>query len=139
MFRHLPKVELHCHLDASVRVDTVADIARQIRLELPSDLERALVAPGECADLFDYLSRIDFALDVMQRPQDLTRIARELVEDMAADGVIYAEIRFAPQLHTRLGLDMRAVLEAVHAGIAAGREATGMQASLILCCLRHQS
>jgi adenosine deaminase len=74
----------------------------------------------------------------MQRAQDLTRIARELVEDFARERVIYAEVRFAPQLHTRRGLAMQQVLEAVHAGLQEGWRAHGVATGLILCCLRHR-
>lgn len=137
-FRSLPKIELHCHLDACVRVETVADIGRDIGLALPQPLGAALVAPDTCADLFDYISRIDLALEVMQRPDDLTRIAREAVEDMARDGVIHGELRFAPQLHTRRGLRPEQVLEAVQRGLAAGVEEHGVSIGLIVCCLRHE-
>ncbi len=137
-FATLPKVELHCHLDACVRIGTVADIARQTGLELPPSLREALVAPPLCADLADYLARIDLAVAVMQRPEDLARIARELVEDFRSDGVIYGEVRFAPQLHQRRGLVLQQVVDAVHAGLQEGKRLTGVDAGLILCCLRHQ-
>ena len=123
-FQDLPKLELHCHLDACVRVSTARSIGGQLGLTLPARLEDALVAPPVCANLADYIRRLDLALDVMQRAQDLTRIARELVEDLARDRVIYAEVRFAPQLHTRRGLGMQAVLEAVHAGLQEGGRLT---------------
>src|SRR5688572_14935286 len=135
----LPKIELHCHLDACVRPATVAEIGREIGLALPRPIEPALIAPDACDDLFDYLRRIDLAVDVMQRAEDLTRIARELVEDLAKDGVVYAEIRFAPQLHTRRGLSLQAVLEAVNAGFAAGQREQGVRVGTIVCCLRHES
>ena len=138
-FRSLPKIELHCHLDACVRVETVADIGRETAIALPQPLEDALVAPETCTDLFDYISRIDLALDVMQRPQDLTRISREAVEDMARDGVVHGELRFAPQLHTRRGLAAEHVLQAVHRGLAEGAEHHGISIGLIVCCLRHQT
>ena len=137
-FRSLPKIELHCHLDASVRVATVAELGRKLGLPLPEPIEPALVAPECCTELADYLRRIDLALEVMQHRDHLTRIARELVEDFAADGVIYGEIRFAPQLHTREGLRIEEVLDAVHQGIVQGTRATKIRAGLIVCCLRHQ-
>jgi adenosine deaminase len=137
-FRPLPKIELHCHLDASVRVATVAELGREVGLKLPNPLREALVAPEICADLADYIRRIDPALEVMQQPGHLTRIAREFVGDLSADGVIYGEVRFAPQSHTRAGLSMQQVLEAVHAGLAAGTASTGVRVGLIVCCLRHQ-
>jgi adenosine deaminase len=138
-YKSLPKIELHCHLDASLRVATVAELGRKIGLDLPSPLEPALVAPELCIDLADYLVRIDLALEVMQHREHLIRISREVVEDLAAEGVIYGEIRFAPQLHLRNGLTMQEVLDAVHEGLKRGEQQTGMKAGLIVCCLRHES
>jgi adenosine deaminase len=137
-YNSLPKIELHCHLDASLRVATVAELGRKIGLDLPSPLEPALIAPECCIDLADYLVRIDLALEVMQHREHLVRIAREVVEDLAADGVIYGEIRFAPQLHLRNGLNMQEVLNAVHEGLKQGEQQTGMRTGLIVCCLRHE-
>ena len=138
-YKALPKIELHCHLDASLRVATVAELGRKIGLDLPNPLEPALIAPECCIDLADYLVRIDLALQVMQQRDYLVRIAREVVEDLAADGVIYGEIRFAPQLHLRNGLNMQEVLDAVDEGLKQGERQTGMKTGLIVCCLRHES
>lgn len=138
-FRKLPKIELHCHLDGSVRVETVREIGAALGLALPSRLESALVAPETCHDLADYIRRIDLALEVMQHREHLRRIARELVEDFSDDGVIYGEVRFAPQLHTRRGLSLQEVVDAVHDGLRAGEGKTGVRTGLILCCLRHES
>ena len=138
-FKSLPKIELHCHLDASVRVSTVGELGRKIGLSLPVPLEPALVAPECCIDLADYLVRIDLALEVMQHREHLVRISREIVEDLAADGTIYGEIRFAPQLHLRNGLTMQEVLNAVDEGLKQGERQTGMKTGLIVCCLRHES
>jgi adenosine deaminase len=137
-FRSLPKIELHCHLDASVRVATVADLGRKIGLALSTPLESALIAPEICLDLADYLVRIDLALEVMQHRDHLVRISREIVEDLAADGVIYGEVRFAPQLHLRNGLSMQEVLNAVHEGVQQGERQTGIATGLIVCCLRPE-
>ncbi len=134
----LPKIELHLHLDACVRIETAREIGRDTGLALPEPLRDALVAPEVCENLFDYLRRLDLALEVMQRAADLERIARELVEELAADGVVHAEVRFAPQLHTRRGLTMQEVLDAVHRGLRAGSRAHGVTTGLILCCLRHR-
>jgi adenosine deaminase len=138
-YKSLPKIELHCHLDASVRVSTVADLGRKIGLSLPTPLEPALIAPEICIDLADYLVRIDLALEVMQHRDHLVRISREIVEDLAADGTIYGEIRFAPQLHLRNGLTMQEVLNAVHEGLKQGEQQMGVKTGLIVCCLRHES
>lgn len=135
----LPKIELHCHLDASVRMATVAELGQELNLEVPRALRECLVAPEVCNDLADYLQRIDLALEVMQRPDHLQRIAREFIEDAAAEGVIYAEVRFAPQLHLRAGLSLQQALDAVSRGLTRGAEVSGIRFGLILCCLRHQS
>lgn len=137
-YRKHPKIELHCHLDCSVRISTVVEIGSELGLHLPNPVEAALVAPEICADLADYLRRIDLALKVMQRREYLIRIAREFVEDLCADGVIYGEVRFAPQLHTRGGLRLQEVVDAVNEGLADGMRATGIRVGLILCCLRHE-
>ena len=137
-FRELPKIELHCHLDACVRIETVREIGRELGLALPQRLEHALVAPEVCDSLLDYIRRIELALEVMQRAPDLTRIAGELVEDLARDGVIYAEVRFAPQLHTRRGLSLQAVVDAAHAGLVQASQRHGVATGLILCALRQQ-
>jgi adenosine deaminase len=134
----MPKVELHCHLDGCLRLETAADIAGETGTPVPGALREALIAPEVCADLGDYLTRIDLALSLLQRPQDLRRAARELAEDMARDGVVYGEVRFAPQLHTRAGLDLPEVLAAVHAGLQEGSRAHGVRLGLIVCALRHQ-
>jgi adenosine deaminase len=138
MFQGLPKIELHCHLDASVRIQTVAEVGRELGLNLPAALRTALVAPDTCFDLADYIRRIDLALEVMQEREALTRIAREFVEDLAADGIIYGEVRFAPQLHTRRSLSLQEVVDAVHEGLQQGRQQYGVGTGLILCCLRHE-
>jgi adenosine deaminase len=136
--RELPKIDLHCHLDCSVRVATVRDIGNELGLSLPEKIEDALVAPPVCDNLMDYLRRVDLALEVMQREQDLRRIARELVEDFKDDGVIYGEVRFAPQFHTRRGLSLQQVVNAVHTGLEEGTNRYRVLTSLVLCCIRQQ-
>ncbi len=138
-YRQLSKIELHCHLDSSVRISTVAEIGKELGLSLPDPIETGLVAPETCMDLADYLRRIDLALEVMQQRKHLIRIAREFVEDLSADGVVYGEVRFAPQLHMREGLRLQEVVEGVNEGLAEGARATGVHVGLILCCLRHES
>jgi adenosine deaminase len=138
-YRRRPKVELHNHLDAGLRVSTVAAIGREMGMDLPEPLDAALVAPEVCADLADLLSRIHLAVDVMQRPQDLARVAEELVEDLAKDGVVYGEVRFAPQLHTRRGMSPQEIVETVSAALLRAGERHGVETGLILCCLRHET
>jgi adenosine deaminase len=138
-FSSLPKIELHCHLDGCVQVETAREIAGRREVPLPASISDELIAPPLCDDLADYIRRIDFALSVMQHEEDLARVAEELVETWAADGVVYGEARFAPQLHLRKGLSMQQVLNAVHAGLSTGRKRHGVEFGVIVCCLRHQS
>ncbi|MBB2910312.1 adenosine deaminase [Streptosporangium becharense] len=133
------RVELHCHLDASVRPGTVEELAREQGIPLTAPVEQLVVAPRDCGSLTSFLTYIDFPLQVLQTPDALRRAARELVEDWFADGVVYGEARFAPQLHGRLGMTQDEAVRAVAEGLAAGREATGVRTGLLLCCLRHQT
>lgn len=137
-YRSLPKFELHCHLDGCVRLETAREIALATGVPLPSSLREALIAPEVCLDLADYIRRIDFALELMQRPEDLFRVAEELVDSWAAETVIYGEARFAPQLHTRRGLTPQQALDSVYSGLASGQKTFGIRFGLIVCCLRHQ-
>ena len=137
-YRRLPKLELHCHLDGCVRLETAREIALATGVPLPSSLREALIAPEVCVDLADYIRRIDFALDLMQRPEDLFRVAEQLMDSWAAENVIYGEARFAPQLHGRRGLSMQGALDSVYAGLASGQKKFGVSFGLIVCCLRHQ-
>ncbi|MFI1566768.1 adenosine deaminase [Streptomyces sp. NPDC020490] len=135
----IPRYELHCHLDGSVRPGTVADLARTQGLLLDRPVEELVVAPAHCGSLTRFLTYIDLPLQVLQTPDALTRTARELVEDWKADGVVHGEVRFAPQLHGRLGMSLDDAVGAVAEGLAQGRTATGVGTGLLLCCLRHQS
>lgn len=138
--RTLPKVALHDHLDGGVRPQTLLELGQRYGVALPGTTAAALAqevaARANSGSLVRYLEAFDWTIAVMQTPEALTRIAREAVEDLAADGVVLAEIRFAPLLHVRAGLSAQAVVDAVALGIAQGSAATGMPAGLILCALR---
>lgn len=135
--RSLPKVELHVHLDTSVRPQTVGELGAEQCIDLPDDLETALIAPPVCENLADYLTRVETALDVLQTASALERVAYELIEDMAGESMVYAEIRYAPQLCIRGGLSMQQVIDAVTAGLHAARTDFGVSSGQIICCLRH--
>ncbi|MEU6700475.1 adenosine deaminase [Pseudonocardia sp. NPDC046786] len=129
-------VELHCHLDGCVRPTTIEQLAHEQRIDLPGPAARlATVSPG-CQSLVDYISAIDIALDVLQTPEALWRAAYELTEQWQVDGVLHGEARFAPELHTRRGLALSEIVEAVSAGLSAGSQATQVHHSLILSCMR---
>lgn len=117
-----PRVELHCHLDGSVRPLTIDELAHAQGIEQRGSARQTSVAPHDCRDFGRYLRCIEPALEVLQTAGALTRAARELVEDWAHDDVIHGEVRFAPQLHTRSRLTPESAVAAVEAGLREGRE-----------------
>jgi adenosine deaminase len=140
--RRMPKVELHVHLDGSLRWDTVVELARRVRPEagLPEtdDLRHSVVPEGK-RPLEDYLAAFAFTVPLLQTPAALERAAYELCEDAAAENVIYIEIRFAPLLHTRLELKPRDVVGAVLAGMRRAEVDFGVESGLILTALKQES
>ena len=140
--RAIPKVELHLHLDTSVRVATVAELARKAGFDFPTDpaaQRDALNVPMDCASLNEYLERVAWEVAVLQTPEAIERATYELFSDCAADGIIYAEVRFAPQLCTRNGLTMDEVIRASARGYEAAHNESGIGGGLIMCLLRHDS
>jgi adenosine deaminase len=122
----LPKVSLHDHLDGGLRAQTIIELAESVSLELP---ETDAVALGEwfaeksdSGSLVEYLKTFDITTGVMQTQEGLARVAREFVQDLAADGVIYGEIRWAPEQHLGHGLSLDEAVEAVQEGLDAGVE-----------------
>ena len=122
-----PKVSLHDHLDGGLRPQTIIELASDIGHELPAgnadDLGRWFVESASLGSLERYLDTFDQTLAVMQTAPNLRRVAREFVEDLAADGVIYGETRWAPEQHLRAGLTEAEAVEAVRDGLAEGMAA----------------
>ena len=120
----LPKTDLHCHLDGSLRLTTLIELAKERGVELPSETPeglRKLVFKDTYRDLPDYLHGFAYTCGVLTDPEALERVAFELAEDCLAEGVCYLEVRFAPQLHVRAGLDVADVLAAVDRGLSRAR------------------
>lgn len=135
----MPKAELHLHLDGSLRVETALELARSRGVDAPRDvagMRAALVAPERCADQAELLRAFDLPIALMQDAEALERIAAELVESKAADGVRYVEIRWGPLLHVRRGLSIEDGIAAVSAGAGRAAETAGVAVRLICTALR---
>jgi len=142
ILKEIPKVELHDHLDGGLRVQTVIDLAKEQQISLPCDTSEELhdwfVRGGKQKNLHLYLDTFAVTTAVMQTADSLYRVAFEAVEDLAAENVCYAEIRFAPMLHLTKGLQPEEVVQSVLDGLMAGSKKTGTKTGLILCAMRNQ-
>ena len=133
--------ELHLHLDGSLRPETVWKLAREKQIALPAEtfeeLQVKMKAPKDCTSLHEFLERFDLPLLVLQEEDALERTTFELVEDLAKEGISYAEIRFAPQQSLQKGLTQDQVTEAAIRGAKRAMEQyPSIRAGLILCCMR---
>src|SRR5439155_21981716 len=120
LLRRLPKAELHCHLDGSVRPTTLLELGREYGVRMPCDDADALrdfMIASDARSLEDYISRFEVTLSVMQTAAALERIAYELSVDAAHDGVRYIEVRYSPVLNLRRGLSLDAVVDAAIRGL----------------------
>jgi len=143
LFEQLPKTDLHVHLDGSLRLATILELAAQDGIELPASepgaLARAMHIGENTGSLVEYLKAFDVTLRVMQTEASLSRIAYELGEDCAHENVRYMEVRYAPMLHTRKGLRLTAVVEAVLAGLRQAQIDHGIESNVIICGIRNIS
>lgn len=140
----MPKVLLHEHLDGGLRPATVLELAAEAGYdELPESDPEALGAwffeGAAKGNLPQYLEGFRHTIAVMQTREQLERVAYEAIVDLAADGVVYAELRFAPHFHTAGGLGLDAVMTAVLRGLERGREDTGTEFGLLVCAMRNES
>lgn len=120
LLQALPKTDLHCHLDGSLRLTTLIELARERKIKLPSETPeglRELVFKDTYRDLPDYLHGFSYTCAVLTDAEALERVSYELGQDCLAEGVLYLEVRYAPQLHVRHGLDVAKVLQAVDRGL----------------------
>ncbi|WP_373059310.1 adenosine deaminase [Gemmatimonas sp.] len=137
--QRMPKADLHCHLDGSLRPSTLLELSVERDLPLPVVTATALgdwMRVDHALNLEDYLARFGVTLAAMQDTVSLERIAHEFVLDAALDGVRYIEARFCPALHVRGGLSLDDVMQAVGRGLARGQKETGTLARVIVCALR---
>ncbi|HON19370.1 MAG TPA: adenosine deaminase [Salinivirgaceae bacterium] len=141
--KSLPKAELHCHLDGSMRVETILDLAKTYNVKLPYDdkdkLAKFLHAGENCKSLSDYLRAFDITCSVLQWEDALERATYELAEDCVAENIRYLEIRFSPVLHLNKGLKMTQVVDAVLRGKDLAEKNLDIKIGIIICGLRHMS
>lgn len=132
-------IELHLHLDGSLESDEIVELAKMSDTKLPTydidELRKLLTVDADCRDLKTYLEKFDLPLCVLQTEDCITRSVEYLCKRLAKDGIIYAEIRFAPQLHLQRGLCQEKVVAAAVKGIK-NSKTDGFFAKLILCCMR---
>jgi len=143
LLQRLPKTDLHCHLDGSLRLDTVLELARKQHVKLPTfdrgALYDMLYAGEHVTSLDDYLRAFDITLSVMQTEEGLERSAYELAEDAWKENVRYIEVRYSPLLHLRSGLRPAQVVEAVLRGLRNAKRQFGIRYGVILCAIRTLS
>jgi adenosine deaminase len=138
--RELPKAELHCHLDGSVRPATLLELAREHRIQMPKNTAEELaefMRVDDAQSLEDYLRRFDITVSVMQTEEALERIAYELAEDAADDGVRYIEVRNAPILNVVQGLTLVQAIEAPLRGLRRAEKDFGIIGRFIIIALRQ--
>ena len=138
----MPKAELHLHLDGSLRVDTALDLARTRGVAAPGTFEgmrSVLVGPDKALDQAQLLLAFDLPIALMQDAEALERTAADLAEDKARDNVVYAEVRWAPLLHTDRGLSGRDVVEAVWRGSKSITRRYGTEVRLIATLMRSHA
>ena len=141
LVRALPKTDLHCHLDGSLRVETLLELAHEQGVELPADnveeLNNIIHAGSERnKSLAEYLKVFDYTLSVLQEAPALERVAFELAEDQWNDGVRLLEVRFSPVLNIEKGLTLAEIIEATKAGLKRAEAKYGIKTGIIVCGIR---
>ena len=152
LIQALPKSDLHLHLDGSLRLPTLIELAQRYQVKLPSFTEAGLrraVFKGSYANLKEYLRGFAYTVSVLQHDSALEQAAFELAEDNQQEGVRYIEVRFAPQLHTSAGLNEQQALRAVNRGLQRAAQAFNRRAAvrsgaepafhygIIVCAMRY--
>lgn len=140
LIARLPKAELHVHFDGSLRPETMLDLARAQRVELPASDPESLarfMLVSDARNLEDYLSRFDITVALLQTEAAIERVAYEMVEDAARDNLRYLEVRYDPHLSTHGGLSMDEVVAAERRGFDRGARDFGIRTGIINCTLRH--
>lgn len=137
--KNMPKAILHLHLDGSLRPETVykwlKEQGKDVTLE---QVKQDLMVDKDCRNLNEYLQKFDLPLEVLQTEEHIEQATYELFEDLAKQNVIYAEVRFAPSLHTKQGLDYNKIVESAIKGMNKAKEKFKIEGNLLLCCMRGE-
>ena len=140
IIKDMPKVILHLHLDGSLRPKTVYNwLKEQGENYLENEVKEQLIVEKDCRDLNQYLKRFNLPLKVLQTAEHIEQATYELFQDLANQGVIYAEIRFAPCKHLERGLSIEQAIESAIKGMEKAKNEFGIKGNLILCCMRGDS
>lgn len=141
VFRKLPKAELHYHLDGSLTVETILELAKEQSVNLPAKTEESLsklvVVPDDCPSLEQFLKAFDITLSVLQTAEGLRKATRSLGENAMRDGIKYLEIRFSPILHTQKGMDLDTVMESVCGAVEEIEKSLPITVRIIVCGMRQ--
>ena len=141
--RALPKLDLHCHLDGAVRTATLFELALEGEVPLPASSEEELKglvrAPASCSSLREFLRTFEIFYPILKLPGAMRRVASELIEDAASDGVVHVEVRFCPELQAGPDMSAEEVLEEVIDGLRSASELASVSWGIILCCYRTLS
>ncbi|MCD8035979.1 MAG: adenosine deaminase [Clostridiales bacterium] len=133
-----PKLDLHLHLDGSMLPESAWEMAKERGVKMPADnledFKKFIIVTADCRDVNEYLEKFELPLQIMQDKEAIIRTARELVIMLASQGLVYAEIRFAPQLHMRKGLTQDDAIEAVLEGVKQGMEEAKTIDIGVICC-----
>ncbi|NEW09448.1 adenosine deaminase [Paenibacillus sp. SYP-B3998] len=139
----LPKVDLHLHLDGSMKPETILELAVRQGIELPVYDKVGLIphmrVGEECGSLTEYLSKFDFAIRFLQSAEALERVAYEVIEQAAEHNCKYVEVRFAPQLHRNNGLSVEETIHHVIEGLKRAYQDFGVRAGVIAICMRNHA
>src|SRR5258708_21614636 len=142
-FKQLPKIDLHLHLDGSIRVPTIAELGDELGMKLPTNdpkkLAKFVQVDRDCRSLGDFLKRFEVFYPLLPFAKTQERIAYELCEDCARDNVIYFEARFAPALAASKKFTMEDAVVAALEGFRRGQRDFGVRCGTILCCYRSIS
>ncbi len=137
----MPKTDLHVHLDGSVRIDSLIDMAKQFKVELPTydpaEMQKLICCDENTASLEDYLRGFNIVNKVLQNKEGLRRAAYELAEDCAKENIRYVEVRYSPILHTDQGLKLTQISEAVIDGLKQAEKDFNIKTGVIICGIRN--